>query len=81
MTEDDYEVIPLRPNAFGDVRYGVRKKGGIVCYSERSESLAREALRRFIATGKWNAPIDGEAYVAAFAARLEEDARAGFTRD
>jgi hypothetical protein len=66
------------------IRYGVRNFKGFVVYTSWSFEDCVNAIDRKIKTGSYDKEITQEqaaAYMASFAARLEEDAKNGFTRD
>jgi hypothetical protein len=66
------------------IRYGVRNNKGYVVYTSWSFEDCVNAVDRKIKTGSYDKEITQEqaaAYMASFAARLEEDAKNGFTRD
>lgn len=80
----DFTIFTQTPNAFGDIQFGIRNAKGFCVRSEKTFEDAENAIARKVETGSFDVAItelQAQAYLKAFAARVESDARMGFTRD
>lgn len=80
----EYTIFQMKPNAFGEIRYGVRNSHDVCVYTAWTEQEAEQAIERMIRTGSFDYERTAEQIdraIDAFRRTLDLEAKLGYTRD